>query len=145
MILGNLDATRTTRFRTVLRRNSVRQVAEVFADIRVGLIVVCDEQGRAVGVVSKWDLVRHLAVAGSIDDQVTQVMAGSVVAGSPGDDLRQTLELMVSKRLQTLPVLTPDRRPVGILDIRDALEALLRLEQQQEDHLIGYIAGIGYR
>jgi CBS-domain-containing membrane protein len=73
------------------------------------------------------------------------VMTRAIIAGSPGDDLRGTWELMVRRRLQNLPLLGPNRRPVGTLDIRDALQTIIELEQAQESQLVNYIAGVGYR
>jgi hypothetical protein len=52
---------------------------------------------------------------------------------------------MVRRKLQNLPLLAPNRRPVGTLDIRDALQAMVEFEQEQETQLINYIAGVGYR
>ena len=36
-------------------------------------------------------------------------------------------------------------RPLGVLDIRDALMVLFEQEEQQERLLINYIAGVGYQ
>jgi hypothetical protein len=36
-------------------------------------------------------------------------------------------------------------RPVGVLNLDDALQALLRFETGQETMLLDYIAGVGYR
>lgn len=52
---------------------------------------------------------------------------------------------MVHRRLQNLPLLGTDRRPVGTLDIRDALQAMIEIEQDQETQLVNYISGVGYR
>ena len=43
---------------------TVRTAASALSNPQIGLIVVCDEKGRAAGVVSKSDLVRHLASMG---------------------------------------------------------------------------------
>lgn len=51
---------------------------------------------------------------------------------------------MSARRLQNMPVLGTDSRPLGVLDIRDALEALLENEQYQEQVLVNYISGVGY-
>jgi hypothetical protein len=52
---------------------------------------------------------------------------------------------MTARKLQNVPVLGANRKPLGILDIRDAMQALFEYEQFQERVLIDYIAGIGYR
>ena len=51
---------------------------------------------------------------------------------------------MTARRLQNVPVLGVDREPLGVLDIRDAMQKLLELEQYQERALVEYISGIGY-
>ena len=72
-------------------------------------------------------------------------MSRAVVFASATSDLRQTWQLMVQRRLQNLPLLGASGRPIGTLDIRDALEAILSNEERQESELINYIAGNGYR
>ena len=52
---------------------------------------------------------------------------------------------MAARRLQNMPVLDADSKPLGVLDIRDALQALLAAEEYQEQVLINYISGVDYR
>jgi CBS domain-containing protein len=145
MIVANLAQKTAARLATIEDHRSVRDTAEMFSDGKRGLVIVCDGAGLAVGVVSKSDLVRYLAMDGDISGYVTTVMTRSVIAGSPADELHGTWELMVRRKLQNLPLLAPNRRPVGTLDIRDALQAMVEFEQEQETQLINYIAGVGYR
>ena len=145
MHLKDLSEATRARFKAVDETQSVRDAADAFSDGKLGLVIVCDGAGLAVGVVSKSDLVQHLARAGRVDRPISDVMTRAIIAGSPGDDLRGTWELMVRRRLQNLPLLGPNRRPVGTLDIRDALQTIIELEQAQESQLINYIAGVGYR
>jgi hypothetical protein len=44
-----------------------------------------------------------------------------------------------------MPILGPDAKPIGVLDIRDALRALFEQEEYEERLLINYIAGVGYQ
>jgi CBS domain-containing protein len=145
MQIGDLQETIAGRFSALAPESPVRAAAESFADSQVGLVTVLDNLNRLVGVVSKSDLVRHLAAAGRIDAPIAWVMTREVTAGSSADDLRATWDFMKRRGLQNLPVIETDRRVVGTLDIRDAVQALLELEQMQEAQLISYIAGVGYR
>ena len=145
MLLVELAQATVVRFKSLAQQSTVQAAAEAFSNPQLGLIVVCDGQDRALGVVSKSDLVRHLANAGPVDIPLMEIMTRSIVSAAPGDDLRETWKLMVARRLQNLPLLDLDRRPIGTLDIRDALQTVLALEEEQEDQLIKYIAGIGYR
>jgi predicted transcriptional regulator len=145
MFIGDLPETSSVRFKVLDERSSVRAAADAFSESQLGLIVICDGSGKAVGVVSKSDLVRHLARAGHVDVPIPEVMTRTLISASPGDDLRRTWKFMVSRRLQNLPLLGAHGKPVGTLDIRDALQAIIRLEEDQEDELVNYIAGVGYR
>ena len=145
MMLGDLSDATTMRLRSISLYQSVQAVADAFSDAHLGIVVICDDAARAVGLVSKSDLVRHMARGGSIGTQVAEIMTRPIISASPGDDLHGTWKLMVARRLQNLPLLDRDQRPVGTLDIRDALQAVLQLEEAQEEQLINYIAGNGYR
>jgi hypothetical protein len=52
---------------------------------------------------------------------------------------------MAAQSLQNIPVLSTHSTPVGVLDIRDALNVLFEQEEQDERLLINYIAGVGYQ
>lgn len=144
MFVRDLTEQTRSRFKALDETRSVRVAADALANPRLGLVVVCSTDERASGVISKSDLVRHLAVAGHVGLPVTKVMTRTVITASPADDLRETWQYMVRQRLQNLPVVGPDGRPVGTLDIRDALSAILAIEEKQEEALINYIAGNGY-
>ena len=52
---------------------------------------------------------------------------------------------MGAQNLQNMPVLSADSRPLGVLDIRDALKILFEQEEYQEHLLFNYVAGVGYQ
>jgi CBS domain-containing protein len=145
MIVKTLASSIRTRFRAIGPAQSIRLAAAAFSDKGIGLLVVCDSDGHMLGVVSKSDLVRHLASAGSAEAPISRVMTEAVATASTEADLQATWQFMMLRRLQNLPVVTAEHRPIGTLDIRDALQALLKAEQQQEEQLVHYISGVGYR
>ncbi|MGE0004429.1 MAG: CBS domain-containing protein [Parvibaculaceae bacterium] len=111
----------------------------------IGLIVVCDEAGRAAGVLSKSDLIRHLADRDPAGASIVTLMSRNIVACAPTDEVYAAWQAMASRRLQNMPILAADSTPLGILDIRDAMKALFEQEQYQERMLSNYIAGLGYQ
>jgi CBS domain-containing protein len=145
MIIEGLHLVITGRLRIIAAGASVRSAALAFADHRIGLLVVSGEEGGAIGVVSKSDLVRHLAAGGAIQTPVSSMMSRSVVSCAPADDLYSAWQLMTAEGLQNMPVLGDGGRPLGVLDIRDALAALLNEERYQERLLVNYISGVGYQ
>ncbi|WFU01958.1 CBS domain-containing protein [Rhizobium sp. CB3171] len=110
----------------------------------IGLAVVSGENGKATGVLSKSDLIRHL-MDREPDASVVTLMSRNIVSCDPDDELLAAWQIMVAQRLQNMPVLGADSKPLGILDIRDAMKVLFEQEQLQEHMLADYIAGLGYR
>jgi CBS domain-containing protein len=145
MRIETLRSITAARLAVIAVGASLRSAAAALSNPRIGLLVVCDERQRAAGVVSKSDIVRHLTSMGVTEAPVMTLMSGNVVSCRPADDLHATWERMQAGRLQNLPVLGTDERPLGVLDIRDALEVLLEHEEYQERLLVNYVAGVGYQ
>lgn len=145
MLVRNLHDLTRARLVVIDHLSSVREAAHALSKPGVGLVVVCDGTGSAEGVVSKSDLVRHLAVARSWNPQVRTLMSRSITSCRPGDDLHGIWQTMAMRNLQNIPVLDDATRPLGILDIRDAMNALFEQEEQVERMLSDYVTGVGYR
>jgi CBS-domain-containing membrane protein len=72
-------------------------------------------------------------------------MSRDVVCCGVEDDLYAAWQKMAGRSLQNMPVLDAGAKPLGVLDIRDALKALFEQEEYQERLLINYVAGVGYQ
>jgi len=133
------------RLRTLGSGATVRAAAMALSSHDAGLVVVCGSEGEAVGVVSKSDLVRHVARAGSAGAAAERLMTRSFVSCLPEEDVRAVWQRMTIRGLQNVPVLDVDGRALGVLDIRDAMRLILETEELEERALANYIAGVGYR
>jgi CBS domain-containing protein len=124
---------------------TVRSAALSLSNPGIGLVVVCHSSGEAAGVLSKSDLVRHLTDSGPAEASVATLMSRPIISCGPDDDVHSVWQTMSAQGLQNVPVLGADFKPLGILDIRDAMKALFEQEEIQEHMLANYIAGIGYQ
>jgi CBS domain-containing protein len=122
---------------------SLQAAAVTLSTPGIGLAVVSGKGGQAAGVLSKSDLIRHLTEVDSAPT-VEALMSRDIICCSPADELQAAWQAMVDNRIQNMPVLGADSKPLGVLDIRDALKVLFEQEQLQEHMLANYIAGIGY-
>jgi CBS domain-containing protein len=145
MRIDTLRPVTATRLAVITVDTSLRSAAAVFSDSRVALLVVCDASRCAAGVLSKSDIVRHLAGAGAAEAPVAALMSRDIVACGPQDDLYATWQRMAAQGLQNMPVLGTDAEPLGVLDFRDALKTLFEQEKYEERLLSNYVAGIGYQ
>jgi CBS domain-containing protein len=145
MLIETLHAMTSARLAVVTASATLRAAALALSRPQVGLIVVCDGDRKAAGVLSKSDVIRHLTDAGMTETSVAKVMSRDIVSCRADDDLYATWQRMAVRGLQNMPVLSADSAPVGILDVRDALKALFMNEEYQERLLQDYIGGVGYR
>jgi len=133
------------RLATIDAGATLRAAAVALSNPRIGIVIVCDENGAVAGVVSKSDLVRHLTHHGTGDAPVVAQMSRDVVSCRSDDDLHKTWEIMAARGLQNIPVIGDGSKPLGVLDIRDALKALFEQEEYQERLLFNYVVGVGYQ
>jgi hypothetical protein len=52
--------------------------------------------------------------------------------------------VMKERHLKNVPILDPTSRPIGVLNARDALEALLGEREYEEELLREYVMCVGY-
>jgi CBS domain-containing protein len=145
MLIDKLHALTSPRLAVIDVNATVQAAAFSLSRPGIGLVVVCNGNGGAEGVLSKSDLVRHLVSSASSVPPVSALMSTSIMSCTPEDDLHEVWQTMATNSLQNMPVVDAGARPVGILDIRDAMKALFEQEENQEHMLSRYVAGIGYR
>lgn len=145
MRIDSFRAMTSRRLRTIEAAATVRAAAAILSGSDVGLVVVCDDRGAAAGLISKSDLVRHLARLGSPQTSAATLMTRPFMSCRLDDELHLVWQSMTKRRLQNVPVLDTDSRPLGVLDVRDAMRVLLEEERLEEESLASYIAGVGYR
>ena len=122
MNVANLLATKGRPVITTHPLQSVRAVVTLLAERSIGALVVVDEDGRTIGIVTERHIVRRLAA----DDQtmmraVGEIMARDVITATPQDDLTSILQLMTERRIRHVPV-TDRGELVGIVSLGDVLK-----------------------
>jgi CBS domain-containing protein len=110
------------------------------------LVVVCNDHERMVGVISKTDIVRQFSQWRESDPAIaaSTVMTRTVVSFRPDDLLHDVWTTMKHRRLKNVPILDEEYRPVGVLNARDVLEALLEEVEHEEMLLRDYVMSIGH-
>jgi len=111
------------------------------------IVAVCDLPGMLVGVVTKTDVVGRISQCqgSSCRTPISSVMTRGAVTCRPADPLQDAWSTMRSRGLKNIPVVDPDSRPLGVLNARDALQALLEEVENEEALLRDYVMNVGYR
>jgi CBS domain-containing protein len=129
------------------RRASVTDAAAILSNANTPLVVVCDADGVAVGVVSRMDLVR---LFGRADGESTAadaeaIMTRTFVSCGVDQSLQSVWETLSSRGLRCAPVVDEYGRLLGVVHARDLVRALLNEVTTEELLLRDYVLGVGYR
>jgi CBS domain-containing protein len=100
--------------------DSIQKAAHIMADDDVGILPVA-ENDRLIGMISDRDLVtRCLALGADSQTKVREAMTRSVKYCFEDADLDETLDNMAEIQVQRLPVMSREKRLVGIISLGDA-------------------------
>ncbi|MFQ5473803.1 MAG: CBS domain-containing protein, partial [Dehalococcoidia bacterium] len=120
---------------TVRPDQSLKDAVDLLVEHDIGALVVVDEPGEPVGVISERDIIREAARTETVLAQtVDRVMTTDLVVASPEDDIGAVLETMVAGRFRHLPIVDQERL-VGVISIRDVLKVQLDAYQGEVDTL----------
>lgn len=107
---------------------------------RVGALLVQDETGQVVGIVSERDVVRGMATqAGIFDAHVTDIMTADVVSITPSTDVAELTRLMTQHRIRHVPVIDDKGRVVGLISIGDVVKIRMDELESERAALVDYI------
>lgn len=111
---------------SISKDTTIRAAARVIADMRVGILVVFDEQKNFKGLISERDIVRVLADHGSdaAEMMAIDVATTNVSACTPDTNLEYVLDTMKTGHFRHMPVMV-DNQIVGIISMGDILRFLL--------------------
>jgi CBS domain-containing protein len=123
------------------------KAAALLSDAASHMAVVCDRDGVMVGVVTRTDIVRQIqhCQGCACTTACSAVMSREVAFCTPDDWLQDVWSTMKGKRLQSVPVVDKERKPLGLLFAEDALESLLSQVEYEEELLRDYVMCVGYR
>ena len=108
---------------TIRPESTVAIVVQQLRADRIGAIVVCEEAGVILGIISERDIVNGLAERGAeiLSCGVSEFMSRSVVTCTPDDTVKQIMALMTYRRVRHLPVVDGGRLR-GIVSIGDVVK-----------------------
>jgi len=145
--VSSIEATTTLRLATARSDASLQDVAKLLTRTQINLVVICAADGAMAGVITKTNLVRHIAQPSEVGAQsrAKDIMDTKVTACLPEDDLEKVLVMMKARHLLHIPVLNEKGVPLGVVNAHDALGAMLVDEQYEEALLRDYVLRVGYQ
>ncbi len=146
MVVQELLNEKNSKVVTVRPSTTLVEAAQALAKHRIGVLVVTDDAGRLMGIISERDLTKAIVqyLAGLIDRRVADVMTRAVVTCSPDDSVAEVLYLMNANRIRHIPILDRDVL-VGIISIRDVTGNWLELLERENQQLRGVVGADVHR
>lgn len=127
---------------TIKPEATVSDAVAILSEKRIGAVIVADEGGTPVGIVSERDVVRELGRRGpeSLNDTVENLMTRKLIFCAPDESPEDILLKMTEGRFRHMPVLQ-DGAMIGIVSIGDVVKARLSELKMERDVLQDMVMG----
>lgn len=107
--------------------NEEKKISEVLFKItqaRAGSASVVNKEGKLAGIFTDGDLRRHLEADANLSQRkVKNAMTRNPVTVRPQMLAVEAMRILQEKRIDEVPVVDKNHRPVGLLDVQDLLKA----------------------
>ena len=134
---GTAEKYTTRAVRTVTRQTTMRELGALFEKYDFNSFPVVEEE-KMLGIVTKFDFLRAFAFTTGqmlphydelMRRPVADVMTEAVVHIEPTAPLTRVLQLMVSLKNRSFPVIGHDRQLLGMISREDLMRALKEATQ----------------
>lgn len=135
-----LLAAKGTAVHTVAPDATVYEALERMAEHNLGALVVLDDAGSVVGLMSERDYARKVILVGraSRDMKVSEIMSPDPQCITSEQNVQACMELMTERRFRHLPVVE-NGQLAGIISIGDVVKAIMEEQRETIQELESYI------
>lgn len=130
-----VDAFMRRDFLSIPQGSSIGAALAGMSSASASSALVVDADGRLIGILTEQDIVRRVALRLSAETPVERAMTTPVKAIASDDLLFRAVGRMRRERLRHMPVADRGGRPIGILDLNEALAAAAARMVNQIDRL----------
>lgn len=125
---------------SVSPNSTVREASNLMKEKNNGLVLVFSND-KLVGLFSERDLLNRVFAKDLDLDQtkIEDVMTKKIITSTEEDNIYLTLKTMKKHNIRHLPILNSDNNCVGIVSIKDIVESLKTLLDEQNNALLEYI------
>lgn len=123
MILEQILREKGGQVYSVPESATLKEAADLLDSRKVGAMVILNEAGGVIGVISERDIVRNIARIGAdaLKCTVGEVMTRKVMTARARDTLESAMDLMTDRRIRHLPVVESGRL-LGVISIGDLVK-----------------------
>lgn len=119
---------------------TVAELVRTLCDQRVGALLVLDQTGSIVGIVSERDVVRALGEnPRALSDSVGAIMTSDVVTAPDQAEVAELMRVMTERRIRHIPVLDDSGNLSGLVSIGDVVKNRMDELEAERSALMDYI------
>ncbi len=109
---------------TVDMNTPVEKAAKVMDDNSISSVMVVDRDGKLIGIFTDRDL-RYAVAGGKVGKElpIHMMMTENPITISPGASILEAMRKMRDADIKHLPVVDKDNKPLGMITMRDILDA----------------------
>ncbi|MDD0853093.1 CBS domain-containing protein [Halobacteriovorax sp. GB3] len=102
--------------------DSLEKAIKMMQEFKIGSALVIDEKVNLLGIITERDLLMKVMGKGvDLSDQVSNYMTANPKTVAANESLIVALSLMSREGFRHLPVVNLDKKPIGIISIRDIM------------------------
>ena len=141
MILADLLRGRDREIIKIKTNDCIADAATTMTEGKVGALLVQDEAGNIVGIISERDIVGGMGPHGADlhDVAVSELMTVDLIKCAPGDTVLEAMAMMTDRRIRHLPVFDGEDM-VGFISIGDLVKCRISEVQAEAEAMRQYIA-----
>jgi CBS domain-containing protein len=126
-------------------QDEVGAITRILAEARIGAVLVRDDGGDVLGIVSERDIVRCIAAHGTaaVTMPAAHLMTRALHTVTPATKITEALELMTDRRVRHLPVIAEDGGLAGMVSIGDLVKARIDEALHEAEELRHYVENAG--
>lgn len=124
--------------------DTVYRALQLMAENNVGAVMIC-ENDQMFGIFTERDYCRKIILMGrsSVNTPIQEIMTKKMVTVCLDSTVEECMELMTKYHIRHLPVQEGDQL-VGLVSMRDVMEAIIAFKQERINRLESYILGNDY-
>lgn len=139
-----LDSKSSSEVYSIGPKATVFQALTVLGEKRIGALIVKDDNGEVVGIITERDYARKIILQGrgSRDTAVEDIMTprADLYTVAPGTSADDCMVIITGKKIRHLPVFDGNTF-VGLISIGDLVRSKVMEQERLIEQLSEYIAG----
>ena len=141
MKLSEVLSTKGNKVYRLKTDNSIAEAATKLTEKKIGALLVEDNDGKIVGILSERDIVGGMGPHGADlhDVPISELMTTNLIKCTSQDTVLQAMAMMTDRRIRHLPVFDGDDL-IGVISLGDLVKCRISEVQSEAEALRQYIA-----